>query len=217
MQRSRFSRPSPVRSFSSLPALVATVLALATSPARALTYWDEVTFYLTYASFTPGDTVSSTFTFGTKPALDLSSFEFTLTWDNPLASPVASGPGSVADWASVLGAKGSVNYGFAGSQSIKGAWSTDPLGGTANLISTDYATPVRTTFSFETNPALKVPFVISIELTNIKDATGDTVDTGSGFINWATLTPVPEPAGWACLAFGLAALATLRRPSHRNT
>lgn len=207
------------RSLRAVPARIAAVaaLALGASHAQAIVFWDEVTFYLTYASYTPGDTVSTNFTFGTRPGIDLSSFEFTLTWDNALATPIASGPGSVADWAASLGAKGSVNYGFATPASIKGTWTADPLGGAANLISTDYAHYVKATFTFETSAALNVPFVVSIELASIKDATGDTVDTGSGFINWATMTPVPEPASWVGMACGLGAVASLRRPRRADT
>lgn len=201
---------SPIRAALARMAAI-TALALTGGQAHAVAFWDEVTFYLTYASFSPGESVSTDFTFGTKPGIELSSFEFMLAWDNPLASPVASGPGSVADWAALLGAKGSVNYGFATPQSIKGTWVADPVGGVDSLISTDYAHYVKATFTFETGAMLKSPFVVTIELSNIKDATGDTVDTGSGFINWATMTPVPEPASWAALAGGLAALACLRR------
>ncbi|KQW41973.1 MULTISPECIES: PEP-CTERM sorting domain-containing protein [unclassified Roseateles] len=209
----------PRRSLRSSPARIAALgaLALGCSQANALVSWDEVTFYLTYASYSPGDAVSTNFTFGTKPGIDLSSFEFTLAWDNVLATPVASGPGSVADWAAALGTKGSVSYSFATPLSIKGAWTADPLGGAASLISTDYAHYVKASFAFETSPALNLPFVVSIELTNIKDATGDTVDTGSGFINWATMTPVPEPASWLGMACGMGALACLRRSRRTDT
>lgn len=196
------------------PACLAAILTLGLAgikPAQAVTTWDEVTFYLTYASYTPGDNVSTTFTFGTKPAIDLSAFEFTLSWDNVLATPLSSGPGSVEDWASALSLKGSVDYGFTAPQVIKGSWTADPLGGSASFISTSYDDPVRTVFTFETSSALETPFVVSIELTNIKDAAGDTVDTGSGFINWATMTPVPEPAHWLGLMSGVAILACLRR------
>ncbi len=194
------------------PIHVAAALGLAASqPAQAMVFWDEVTFYLTYASYSPGDTVSTTFYFGTKPAIDLSSFEFTLSWDNALATPVAAGPGSVADWVATLGTQGNASYGNVGSQVIKGSWTTDPSGGPTNLYSTSYSQLARTTFAFETSAALKVPFVVTIELTNLKDATGDVVDLGSGFINWATMTPVPEPSTWLSFVFGVALLGRLRR------
>jgi hypothetical protein len=191
-------------------------LLLGASQAQAIVFWDELTFYLTHASYRPGEAVSTDFTFGTRPGIDLSSFEFTLAWDTPLASPVPTGPGSVAAWAAVLGAKGSVSYGSPTPLSIKGLWTADPLGGAANLISTDYSHYVQATFTFETSSALAQPFIVSIELTNLKDATGEAVDTGSGFINWATMTPVPEPAGWLAFPCGMGALACLRAARRRH-
>lgn len=197
------------------PACLAAIAALAmagSQPAQALAFFDEITFYLTSGSYDPGDRVSTTFTFGAKPGVDLSAFEFQLSWDNTLVTSPASGPGSVAAWAEVLSAKGSVSLDFSGAQVIKGQWTADPLGGSGSLISTDYSNPVKAVFSFETSSALNVPFIVRIELTNIKNATGELMDTGSGFYNWATLSPVPEPSNWLALTCGLAAIAALRRP-----
>ncbi|MFG6443532.1 hypothetical protein [Roseateles sp. LKC17W] len=189
---------------------MATLALAGAQPAQAIVFWDEVTLYLTHATYNPGNTVDTTFYFGSRPAVDLSSFDFTLTWDNALATPVASGPGSVAEWTAALSSKGNASYGQAGPQVIKGGWTADPLGGSASFISTSYSNLKWAVFAFETSPALNVPFVVSIELTNIKDSTGDVMDLGSGFINWATITPVPEPAGWAGLLCGLAMLTRLR-------
>jgi len=200
---------SGARRYACLAAVAAVAIA-GSQPAQALAFFDEVTFYLTYGNFTPGDNASTTFTFGAKPGVDLSAFEFQLSWDTALATPVASGPGSVAAWAELMSAKGSVNLDFSGAQIIKGQWTADPLGGAASLISTDYSNPVKPVFSFETAAALNVPFVVRIELTNIKNATGELMDTGSGFFNTATLSPVPEPSTWLALACGLAAIAAPR-------
>ncbi|MDR7295367.1 hypothetical protein J2X16_000688 [Pelomonas aquatica] len=181
-------------------------------PAQAIAYFDEITFYLTSGTFSPGDSVSTTFTFGAKPGVDLSAFEFELSWDNALATPFASGPGSVAAWAAALATKGSVSVDYSGAQLIKGQWTADPLGGVGSLISTDYSNPVKAVFSFEASPTLNIPFVVRIELTNIKNAAGELMDTGSGFYNFGTLSPVPEPGIWLSMAGGLAAIAALRRP-----
>ena len=126
------------------PFAMAAGLALAGEPASALSVWDEVTFYLTPSTFTPGGTVSTTFTFGSRPGMELSGLTFSLHWDSALAAPLASGPGSVADWAALLGAKGSVTYLPAAAQTITGVWAADPLGGAASFISTDYCTRVKT-------------------------------------------------------------------------
>lgn len=202
------------------PAALAAVALLTMAggqSAHALAYFDEITFYLTYGSFEPGGSASTTFTFGAKPGVDLSAFEFLLTWDNALATPVASGPGSVADWATALSAKGPVTLDYSEPQVIKGSWMSDPLGGAGSLISTDYSNPIRAVFSFETSPLLSTGFEVSIEVINIKNADGEAMDTGSGFINWATLSPVPEPSTWLTLMGGLAAVAALRRPTRAGT
>lgn len=209
----RLARPS-LRAFS--PSRLAAVAALALScsqPAKAIAFWEEVTLYITSDSYSPGSTVDTTFYFGSNPAVDLSSFDFTLSWDNALAAPVASGPGSVAEWTSSLSSKGSASYGSAGPQVIKGGWAADPLGGSSSFISTSYDNLKWAVFTFETSPALNVPFMLTIELTNIKNSTGEVMDLGSGFINWATMTPVPEPATWVSLVCGLGLLARLRRSS----
>lgn len=193
---------------------LAAVAALAlggVQPAHAIAFWDEVTLYLTYASYSPGNTVDTTFYFGSKPAVDLSSFDFTLTWDTALAAPVASGPGSVADWMASLSSKGTTSYSSTNPQVIKGSWMAEPLGGASSFISTDYSNLKWAVFTFETSAALNVPFVVSIELTNIKNSSGEPMDTGSGFINWATMTPVPEPSIWLTLICGLAVAAIFRR------
>lgn len=196
------------------PSRLAAVAALALSasqPAQAIAFWEEVTLYLTHASYNPGSTVETTFYFGSDPAVDLSSFDFTLSWDNALATPVASGPGSVDDWMTSLASKGSASHAPAGPQVIKGGWTADPLGGPASFISTSYSNLQWAVFKFETSPALNVPFVVTIELTNIKNSTGEVMDLGSGFINWGVMSPVPEPAAWLGLACGLAVLGRLRR------
>lgn len=197
----------------SRPARIAalTVLVLGGSPAHALSFFDEITLYLTSGSFTPGATASTTFTFGSKPAVDLSAFDFQLSWDNALATPVASGAGSVAAWAELLGAKGSVSLDFSAPQVIKGRWTADPVGGASNWINTDYSHPVQPLFSFDTSSSLNAPFVVRMELTNIKNSAGDAMDTGSGFFNTGTLSPVPEPSAWLGMMGGLAALGAWRR------
>ena len=191
-------------------AAVATLALAGSPPAQAITFWDEVTLYLTYNTYSPGSPVDTTFYFGSKPAVELSSFDFTISWDNALASPVASGPGSVAAWTTALSSKGSANYALAGTQVIKGGWTADPSGGSSSFISTSYSNLEWAVFTFETSPALNSPLVISIQLTNIKDSTGDVMDLGSGFINWATMTPVPEPAAWVSLVCGFSLMARLR-------
>lgn len=192
-------------------ATVATLALAASQPAQAIVFWDEVTLYLTSGSYSPGNTVDTTFYFGSKPAVDLSSFEFTLSWDDALAAPVASGSGSLAAWTASLSSKGEASYSFAGPQLIKGSWTCDALGSSSSFISTSYSNLKWAVFKFETDPALHSPFVVRIELTNIKDANGDIMDLGSGFMNWATMTPVPEPASWISLLCGLGAMAHLRR------
>jgi hypothetical protein len=191
------------------------ILALAGSPpAQAIRFWDEVTLYLTDNTYSPGSPVGTTFYFGSKPAVELSSFDFTISWDNALASSVASGPGSVAAWTTALSNKGSTNYAVAGPQVIKGGWTADLSGGSSSFISTSYNNLEWAVFAFETKLELNSPFVVSIELTNIKDSTGEVMDLGSGFINWATMTPVPEPTTWVSLACGLALMFRLRsRPA----
>lgn len=195
----------------------AALLAVAASqPAQAIVFWDEVTLYLTHSSFSPGSTVSTTFYFGSNPAFELSSFDFTLSWDSPLATPVATGPGSVDDWVATLANKGTATYASAGPQVIRGGWTADPLSGPDRFISTSYSKLKWATFSFETSAALSTPFVVSIDLTNIKEAGGDVMDLGSGFINWATMTPVPEPViGLQWLAGVLGCAWAARR--HRAT
>lgn len=174
--------------------LTAALLVLAGSqPAQAIVFWEEVTLYLTHGNFRPGHAVETAFYFGTKPAFELSSFDFTLTWDSPLVSPAETGPGSVAEWVSTLSSKGSASFAPAGPQALQGHWVADSLGGSASLISTSYDYLHWASFRFETSAALDQPFVISFELTNLKDASGEPIDLGSGFINWATMTPVPVP------------------------
>lgn len=200
------------------PTRLAAVAALGigcVGSAQALVSWDEVTLYLTYASFTPGAPASTTFYFGTKPAIELSSFEFTLSWDNPLAAPVASGPGSVAAWAAELDTLGTVSYGFTSPQTIKGSWAADVAGG-GGLFSTSYSNLARATFTFETSAALNVPFEVTIDLSNLKDPVGDTVDVGSGFMNRAVMTPVPEPQAWLSLVCGLAVIGQTLRSRKRR-
>ena len=50
---------------------------------------------------------------------------------------------------------------------------------------------------------------------NLLDGSGEPMDTGSGFINWATMTPVPEPGRWASMLLGMAALGAWRRARSR--
>jgi hypothetical protein len=210
-------RGSLRRAFNPSCIAAAAVLAGASAgPAHALVSWDEVTFYLTYASFTPGESVSTTFNFGTQPAIDLRSFDFSLSWNTALAAPVSSGPGSVAAWAEQLAAKGPMSYGFAGPQTIQGSWAADAAGGAANLFSTSYSNMARAVFTFETSAALNVPFTVTVELSNLRDSDGDLVDVGSGFVNWAVMSPVPEPASWLGLVCGLALLGHVSRSKQRH-
>jgi hypothetical protein len=209
----------PVRRFGRHLLGAALLAFAAIQPAQAIVFWDEVTLYLTHSSFSPGGTATTTFYFGSNPAFELSSFDFTLTWDSPLATPVAAGPGSVDDWMASLASKGPTSYAPAGPQVIKGGWTADPLGGPDSLISTSYSKLKWATFSFETSPALNAPFVVSIELTNIKEAGGDVMDLGSGSINWATMTPVPEPAAgllWLAGWMGCAWAARRQLATPRN-
>lgn len=194
----------------------AAALTLASAlPAHAIAFWDEVTLYLTHATYQPGSRVDTTFYFGSKPAVDLSRFDFTLTWDNALATPVANGPGSVESWMNSLSSKGSTSYAWNGPQRIQGSWVADPQGGAASFVSTSYDHLQWAVFGFDTAPTLKQPFVVSIELTNIRDGSGEIMDTGSGFINWANMTPVPEPGRWASMLLGMAALGAWRRATSR--
>lgn len=212
MQGQTFTAGTKSRFYSRCRLAAIAALALVGVPhAQAAAFWDEVTLYLTNANFTPGNTVDTTFYFGSKPAVDLSSFEFTLAWNSELASTVGSGPGSVDDWMNSLSGKGSSSYSSPVPQVIKGSWTADPSGGASSLISTDYSDLKWAVFTFDTSAELNVPFIVSIELTNIKNSAGNAMDTGSGFINWATMTPVPEPSIWLTLILGLAVGTSLGR------
>ncbi len=191
-------------------ALVAAALTCSPS-ARAVADFDEVMLYMTSGSFVAGGTATTTFFFGSKPAVDLSAVTFQLSWDNALATPVASGPGSVAAWAALLDAKGDVTLDFGVPQVITLQWTADPGGGSASWINTDYSHPVTATFGFETSASLSTPFAVRFELTDIKNFAGETMSTGSGFFNGATLSPVPEPSGWLAFTGGLVGLWSLRR------
>lgn len=201
----------PTASSAGRLACMAALALAASQPARAVVFWDEVPLYLTSATYSLGCSVDTTFYFGSKPAVDLSSFDFALSWDNALAAPVACGSGSLADRTASLNSKGAASYRFASSQVIQSSWTAAPLGGSSSFISTSYSDLKWAVFCFDTSRTLNQPIVVSMELSNIRDSDDDVMDTGSGFIYWATMTPVPEPAAWLTFICGLATATARRR------
>jgi len=185
------------------------IACAASLPARALTYVDEVTFFIANAAFHPGGIASAKGAFATSPGIELSSFSFTLTWDSTQVSPVATGAGSIREWATSLDGLGTFTSQATGAQSISGTWLASYSSSPENLIEVSYARPMALTFNFQTTPAFNSQFLVSFELFDLVLLSGETLDTGSGFVSSATMTPapIPEPASWSLLLCGIAGLA----------
>lgn len=189
-------------------AFLAVVASLACAPAQARTFVDELTYYLTADTFSPGGLATTTVTFATKPGISLSAFSFEMTWSSPLVTPLPSGQGSLASWGESLASRGNFTLGQVQALSVSGRWVASALAPSPDVIPIPYAHPLQPVFSLQTAPELASSFVVSFQFYDIADGAGDMVDTGSGFINWATMTPVHEPQAvllWLCGAMAAAA------------
>lgn len=202
-----------------LASLVA--LGLSAPSAHALVFLEETTFYITSAAFKPGDMVSTRLTFATNPGVELSAFSFILAWTSPMVRAMPSGSGSIEAWAADLSQRGKFQLISAQPQAITGSWVANSLSPSPDVIPIPYEQPMLVDFGFQTSTKLIDSFVISIELYDMADGSGETIDPGSGMINWATMTPipVPEPASAALMLLGitgltgLSALRRARRPT----
>lgn len=198
--------------------LAAVLAALAAAPFTAgaeYTRVDEVTYFLTPGTFEPGGRVLTLLTFSTIPGVQIQAFDFTFAWDSAGVSHVQDGAGSWQAVASELSAPGTFSSAVAGASSVTARWTATDPSAPEGLLTVGAATPVRVNVGFEVAPALTSPFVVSVDMANILLADGTLLDTGSGYINWATMTPVPEPGGFWTIVSGLVLGSALLRRRQR--
>ncbi len=182
-------------------------LATAQAQSRA----DEVLLYLAPAQFAPGAVAMTRFVFSTAPAIELGAFSFLMTWDDARAQPVESGGGSMVSWAAQLAPLGPLVWSQIGPDAVTGSWSADPAAPGNGVLTVSHPAPLQPMLGFQTQEDMRQPFVVTFQLFDMFYADGVPVDTGSGFFNSGTLTPVPEAATWAMWLPGAGLLALFWR------
>lgn len=179
---------------------LASAALLAAQPTHAQTRIDASAMYLLPGSFLPGGTARTQFIFYSFDPVELSTFSFSVRWDSDQVALQDTGPGSIAAWADTLQPYGPLTWQQVSATEIAGRWT-----GTVQAwpLSPDHR--VQPLLHFQTTAAQTTPFTITFELPDLRYADGAPVDTGSGFYNSITLSPVPEPhAAWLLLAGGCA-------------
>lgn len=203
-------------------ALLMTTAALcAATPAEAITFLNEATFFISGSQFTPGAKAQTQVIFATAPALELSAFAFELSWSSDLATPLLTGSRSVAELAATLGTRGVFETHSGGLHVIAGSWRANSLAPSTDIITVSNTQHLLFSFDFQTDPALTGDFAVAFDLNGLKDGVGDPIDIGSGLFSsvvlspWQSPPPVPEPGSWVLLLAGLAVTAAAARRRSR--
>lgn len=180
-------------------------------PAMAQTRIDAAAMYLVPGAFDPGGVALTQLVFYSVDPIELSSFSFSLRWDSDQVALATSGEGSMPQWQQTLAAYGVLSWQQVSTTEIAGQWAAagGPSGPTVLPVSPSQR--IAPLLHFQTSPAQTGPFTVTFEFPGLRYADGVPVDTGSGFYNSVTLTPVPEPGAAWMLMLGALLLALRRR------